>query len=315
MRKFYGLTILATAFLLQSNLTAFAEGDQQWVSECKAAQTAAAQSNFAQAEQLYQKALLEARKFGEEDSRVGITLGSLAGVYQAEGKYSNAEELYLKSIKIKEKSLGPDHPNVAVSYNNLATLYIKEGKPAKAVPLLRQALAIMEKKKGPSSAEVLMLKSNIAQLNSSSGKDSALSDLKQTLDAREKAQGSQSIYVAQSLNNLAEWYRLHNQGVDAEPLYRRSLALCEKLSGKENPYTCTVASNLGMLFLQEKKYALAEPLLLQSLQGREKTLGKQHSDYASSLRDLVQLYRVTNRTELASEYQDRADKIESANKR
>jgi hypothetical protein len=41
--------------------------------------------------------------------------------------------------------------------------------------------------------------------------------------------------VAQSLNNLAELYRRLGRSADAEPLYKRSLAIREKVLGPDHP--------------------------------------------------------------------------------
>lgn len=42
--------------------------------------------------------------------------------FPAQGKYAEAEALYLRSLKIQEGILGPDHPDVATSLNDLAGL-------------------------------------------------------------------------------------------------------------------------------------------------------------------------------------------------
>jgi tetratricopeptide (TPR) repeat protein len=49
--------------------------------------------------------------------------------------------------------------------------------------------------------------------------------------------------TAGSLNNLAGLY--HNQGkyAEAEPLYRRALAICERTLGSEHPTTRTIQAN------------------------------------------------------------------------
>ena len=39
-----------------------------------------------------------------------------------QGRYSDAEPLYQRSLEIRKKSLGEDHPDVAGSLNNLAGL-------------------------------------------------------------------------------------------------------------------------------------------------------------------------------------------------
>ena len=51
------------------------------------------------------------------------SLNNLAGLYQVQGRYAEAEPLYKRSLAICEKAFGPDHPDVALSLNSLAELY------------------------------------------------------------------------------------------------------------------------------------------------------------------------------------------------
>jgi esterase/lipase superfamily enzyme len=62
-------------------------------------------------------------------------------LYHAEGRYTDAEILYKRSLKIREKALGPDHPNVATSLHNLAVLYHDQGRYADAELLYKRAEA------------------------------------------------------------------------------------------------------------------------------------------------------------------------------
>jgi tetratricopeptide (TPR) repeat protein len=73
---------------------------------------------------------------------VAGSLNNLAELYQAQGKYSQAEPLYQRSLAIVERAVGPEHPNVATSLNNLARLYQAQGKYSQAEPLYQRSLAI-----------------------------------------------------------------------------------------------------------------------------------------------------------------------------
>ncbi len=59
-------------------------------------------------EKLFLAAVGEAESFGPQDVRVATSLNNLAGLYQAQGKYAEAEPLYKRSLSIKEKALGPE---------------------------------------------------------------------------------------------------------------------------------------------------------------------------------------------------------------
>ena len=61
-------------------------------------------------------------------------------LYEAQGRYADAEPLYKRSLAIREKALGPDHPDVATSLNNLAELYRAQGRYADAEPLYKRVI-------------------------------------------------------------------------------------------------------------------------------------------------------------------------------
>ena len=47
-----------------------------------------------------------------------------------QGRYTEAEPLYQRSLAIVEKALGPEHPSVATSLENYAILLRKTGRGA-----------------------------------------------------------------------------------------------------------------------------------------------------------------------------------------
>lgn len=44
----------------------------------------------------------------------------------SQGKYDEADRLYLRCIEMEERNLGPDHPELAVGLNNRALLLKKQ---------------------------------------------------------------------------------------------------------------------------------------------------------------------------------------------
>ena len=76
----------------------------------------------------------------------------------------------------------------------------------------------------------------------------------------EKALGPDHPNVATSLNNLAELYRTQGQYAQAEPLYKRSLAIVEKALGPNHPNVATSLENLAVLYRVTKREAQASEL-------------------------------------------------------
>ena len=96
--------------------------DTVWQGYDDACKKARKQRDYAEAEKQCLAALKEAKTFGTEDVRLATTLNSLAMLYHAQGKYAEAEPLYLRALAIMEKALGPDHPNVATTLETYAAL-------------------------------------------------------------------------------------------------------------------------------------------------------------------------------------------------
>src|SRR5262249_30460191 len=95
--------------------------------------------------------------------------------------------------------------------------------------------------------------------------------------------------------NLAALYRDQGRYADAEPLYKRSLAISEKALGPTHPDVATTLNNLAEFYREQGRYADAEPLYKRALTLREKALGPDHPDVAVSLNNLAGLYERQDR--------------------
>ena len=69
-------------------------------------------------------------------------------MYCVQGRYSDAEPLYLEALNIRRSQQGDLHPSTAASLNNLAALYCVQGRYSDAEPLYLQAIAIWMEKLG-----------------------------------------------------------------------------------------------------------------------------------------------------------------------
>ena len=168
------------------------------------------------------------------------SLNNLALLYRDQGRYADAEPLYKRALAINEKALGPDHPNVATS-------------PEQSGTALRCYKVAMPTLSRSTSARWRSI---------------------------EKALGPEHPNVALSLNNLAGLYAHQGRYADAEPLYKRALAIREKALGPDHPDVAASLNNLAELYANQGRYADAEPLYKRSLAISEKALGPDHPDVA-----------------------------------
>lgn len=81
----------------------------------------------------------------------------------------------------------------------------------------------------------------------------------QVVSALEKSAGPASREVASALNNEAELYNKLHRYAEAEPLYRRSLAIRQQVLGPDHPDTIKSMNRLAELFHAEGKDVLPPP--------------------------------------------------------
>ena len=80
-----------------------------------------------------------------------MVLHELANLYQKQGKYAEAEPLYLRALWIREQQSGPESRLVSDSLRGLANLYTRQEDYENAKPLYLRALRIREQQLGPES--------------------------------------------------------------------------------------------------------------------------------------------------------------------
>ncbi|CAN0418481.1 unnamed protein product [Ectocarpus sp. 12 AP-2014] len=71
--------------------------------------------------------------------RVNAARARLALVLEKQGKYTEADPIYLRAIEVAEKMLGRDHPDLATSFNNRAELLRAQARVKRLLFLVLQA--------------------------------------------------------------------------------------------------------------------------------------------------------------------------------
>lgn len=119
-----------------------------------------------EAEVKFIAALEEAEKFGEEDSRLALSLNNLAAMYHEQGKYTMAEPLYKRALDIRVKVHGDSHPDIALNHHNLALLYSARRMYPIAEKHYKTALEMREEIFGKDAPELISTLQYYAQLMS-----------------------------------------------------------------------------------------------------------------------------------------------------
>ena len=252
---------------------------------------------FSEAIPLAESALELTRAQNGEDHLVTAEQMSWLGLLlKYQGRLTDAENQYLRSLAIREKKLGPDHPVVGGALNNLALLYVSQGRYAEAESFFNRALALRERALGREHADVGTTLDGLAGLYLKQGRFAAAEPLlRRVLALRETVLGEEHPAVAVTLNSLAGLHQRQGYFSEAERMFKRSLAIAEKTLGPSHPEVGMALNNLAELYVDQGRYAEAEPLFKRSLELREATLGPDHPDVGGSLNPLARLYMLRGR--------------------
>ena len=104
------------------------------------------------------------RLFVGDHPDVAQSLNSLAFLYNNQGRYSEAEPLYIEALAMIKRLFVGDHPNVVTSLNNLAGLYDSLGRYSEAEPLLIEAFAICDRVLGVNHPTTATIRENLTIL-------------------------------------------------------------------------------------------------------------------------------------------------------
>ena len=236
-----------------------------------------------------------------------VRLNQQASELNQQGRYTEAESLYKRSLKIFEKALGPDHPYFATSMEGLANLYQTQGRYTDAERLHKRALEIRRKALDSYHPAVASSLNNLATLYHQQGQyDQAEPFYKRALEIRERALGPDHLDVATLQSNLAVLYQEQARYTEAERLHKHELEIREKTLGPDHPLIAQSLNNLASFYWHQGRYAEAEPLFKRSREIMEKALGPNHSDVALLLSNMATVYSLQAKHKEAEQLYKRA---------
>ena len=215
--------------------------------------------------------------YGFTSEIAALLLSRTGYYYESQGRYEEAEPLYVDALAMGQRLLGEAHPDVATSLNNLAALYYSQGRYEEAEPLYRDALAMSQRLLGEAHPAVATSLNNLALLYRSQGRYEEAEPLYlEALAMSKQLLGEAHPDVATSLNNLALLYDSQGRYGDAEPLYLEALAMRKQLLGEAHPAVASSLFNLGALRYNQGRYSEALALLLQARPIYLSQLGPDH---------------------------------------
>ncbi len=104
---------------------------ESWTKYAEKGAAAFQAGDFPEAEKMMRAALLEAES-ASDPLTLAILLDNLAEVFFEQSRFSDAEPLYVRALKLREDNLIPGHEDIVSSLNNLSALYFFMGEHGKS---------------------------------------------------------------------------------------------------------------------------------------------------------------------------------------
>ncbi|KAJ5753069.1 Disease resistance protein [Penicillium odoratum] len=232
---------------------------------------------------------------------------SLGLLYAHQGRLQEAEAMYERALKGKEKALGQEHTSTLKTINNLGALYADQDRLQEAEAMFQRALEGREKAQGREHTSTLDTINNLGNLYMNQGRLQEVETMyKRALEGYEKAWGRGHISTLDTINNFGALYMNQGRLQEAEAMYERALEGYEKAWGLEHTSTLDTVNNLGNLYMDQGRLQEAEAMYKRALEGYEKAWGLEHTSALDTVNNLGNLYMNQGRLQEAEAMYERA---------
>lgn len=218
-------------------------------------------------------------------------ISSIAFLLQYICHYEEAENLFEKSIKIREKLLGKEHLKLLIEYDNLADMYYYQGDYIKAGKLYKKVLKIRQNSLGENHPDTAKSYYNLACNNMLQKRYKKAERLfRYSLKIDKPLLGENHEDIALIYSNLGELYNLIKEYKKAENLFKKALLIkIELIKTEDNPDIATMYSNLSWVYKSQNNYKMASYYALKSHEIYLSTLGPWHRNTLLARQYLVYL--------------------------
>lgn len=219
-----------------------------------------------------------------------------------QGKFEEAEKIYLRAIAGKKQELGPYHISTLETVNLLGCLYAEQSKFKKAEETYLHGLAGYKKAKLLDYPSRLFIVNNLANLYIRQGKIKDAEKLylhAQAIHRKGRLPGYEA--ALNTSYNLGNLYGCQGKLEEAEKMFLYALTGMEKNLGPDHLSTLEVTNNLGLVYTQQGKFEEAEKMYLRALVAKEKNVGPDHLSTLVTITQLGACYKIQDKVKKAEE--------------
>ncbi|KAI9373906.1 hypothetical protein BJX61DRAFT_355122 [Aspergillus egyptiacus] len=248
--------------------------------------------------------LMDQNEFKEHREQYVDYMENVGRCLHHDGRYNEAEKLFIQVLEIRNQVLGSKHPDTLISMSNLAFTYWKQGRLKEAEELNMQVIQTQMQVLGLENPYILTSINNLASIYLDQGKwDEAKKLQIQVLQTRKQVLGPGHLETLISMNNLALTYWRQGQYKEAEELQIQVVQTRKQVLGPGHLETLISMNNLALTYWCQGQYKEAEELGIQVLQTRRQVLGPGHPDTLVSINNLASTYQGQGKWKEAEELQ------------
>lgn len=225
----------------------------------------------------FARCILEKLAMDDSLEKAGF-ISSIAFLLQYICYYEEAENLFEKSIKIREELLGKEHLEITTEYDNLADMYYYQGDYIKAGKLYKKVLKIRQGSLGENHPDTAKSYYNLACNNMLQKRYKKAEKLfRYSLKIDKPLLGENHADIALIYSNLGELYNLTKEYKKAEKMFKKALSVkIELIKTEDNPDIASMYSNLSCVYESQNNYKMASYYALKAHMIFLSTLGPWH---------------------------------------
>ena len=233
--------------------------------------------NLATAEKLAELGVAKAALLGDSHVASLTARYALGQVVAAQGRNSEAEQIYRHVLILQQHVLGHNHPDTLNTRHHLASMINYQGRYHEAEEMYHQVLAGQQQVLGIDAEATLNTRHHLAWMTGLRGCYVEAGQQFQTIiTAQRRILGDDHPDTLRARYGLAWVKALNGQYASAEEQFRNVLSDQRRILGNDHPDTMETRYRLARAIADQGRYHEARAIYLQVLKDMRRTLGDEH---------------------------------------
>ncbi|KAL4974912.1 hypothetical protein BDW66DRAFT_79394 [Aspergillus desertorum] len=246
--------------------------------------------------------LLSENEFQKQNERYIDFIWRVATCLDSDGRFNEAENLFVWVMATRKQVLGLEHPDTLASMDDLASTYWSQGRWKEAEELQIRVTVTRKQVLGPEHPSTLTSMMSLAATYKDQGRWKEAEELLvQVMDTQKQVLGPEHPDTLTSMANLASTYWNQGRWNEAGKLEMQVMEVRGLILGPEHPFTLTSMANLASTYWSEGKWKEAEELQVQVIESMKRVLGPEHPSTLTSMMSLAATYKDQGRWKEAEE--------------